>query len=187
MNTASPANSRGIWSRLLIMAGSGAMLLGAIDPLEGSVVILPGSGLVALGTYLEPSERRWLGCRLWTFILIAIGVGAMWGLTAVGGFGGKTGRSMWWGLLILPYLVGWSIGIWGPGSPRWVLLLGIGVGLWYCVILAMILRSSGVQHGGQSIVPGLIIAALGLVTIGGCIIRLYKRSVPQNRSDRNDA
>ena len=100
-------NARSLWSRILIMVGSVAMLVGALDPMEGSLVILPGSGLVALGTFVGQSERRWIAYRMWVFILIAIGVGAMWGLTMVGGFGGNSGRSMWWGVLILPYLIGW--------------------------------------------------------------------------------
>jgi hypothetical protein len=175
-------NARSLWSRILVIVGSIAMLVGALDPMEGSVIILPGSGLVALGTFLSQSERRWIAYRMWVFILIAIGVGAMWGLTMVGGFGGNSGRSMWWGVLILPYLIGWSMGIWGPGSPRWLLWLGIVVGLWYLVLLAMVLKTSGRHHGGiggmlamQSAMPVIIIAALGVLTIGGCISRLKKR------------
>ena len=174
MNT-TPANARGIWSRILIIVGSIAMLVGAIDPMEGSVVILPGSGLVALGTVLGQSERRWIAYRVWVFILIAIGVGAVWGLTWVGGFGGNSGRSMWWGVLVLPYLIGWSMGIWGPGSPRWLLWLGIVVGLWYLVLVAMVLKSSGGHHGAMSAMLVITIGAIGVLTIGGCICRLRKR------------
>jgi hypothetical protein len=85
---------------------------------------------------------------------------------------------MWWGVLILPYLIGWSMGIWGPGSPRWLLWLGIVVGLWYLVLLAMVLKTSGRHHGAMSgamsAMP-VIIAAIGVLTIGGCISRLRKR------------
>ena len=88
-------NARKLWSRILITVGSIAMLVGAIDPMEGSLVILPGSLLVALGTFLGQSERKLIAYRVWVFILIAIGVGAMWGLTMAGGFGGKSGHSMW--------------------------------------------------------------------------------------------
>jgi hypothetical protein len=173
-------NGRSIWSRILIIVGSIAMLVGALDPMEGSVVILPGSGLVALGTFLGQSERRLIAYRVWVFILIAIGVGAMWGLTRVGGLGGNSGRSIWWGVLILPYLIGWSMGIWGPGSPRWLLWLGIVVGLWYLALLGMVLKSSGRHHGAmsamQSAMPVIIIAAIGVLTIGGCISRLRNRT-----------
>src|ERR1017187_6706180 len=139
-------NARTLWSRILFIAGSIAMLVGALDPMEGSVIILPGSGLVALGTFLGQSERQWIAYRVGVFILIAIGVGAMGGRTNVGGFGGNSGRSMGGGMLILPYLVGWSMGTWGPGSPRWVLALGIVVGLFYQAILLMVLMHGG-QHG----------------------------------------
>jgi hypothetical protein len=162
-------NARELWSRILVIVGGIAMLVGALDPMEGSVVTLPGSGLFALGTFLGQHERRLITYRVWVFILIAIGVGAMWGLSAIGGFGGTSGRSMWWGVLILPYLIGWSMGIWGPGSPRWLLLLGIAVGLWYLVILATTLGRAGLQHGGASIIVG----ALGVLTIVGCISRLW--------------
>ncbi len=164
--------SRSLWSRILIVLGSIGMLVGAIDPMEGSLIILPGSLLVALGTFLGKGERQLIAYRVWVFILVAIGVGAMWGLTMIGGIGGKSGYSMWWGVLVLPYLIGWSMGIWGPGSPRWLLLFGIGVGLWYLAILAMVLKHPG-QHGGS--LPAIIVAVVGVLTIGGCISRLKKR------------
>jgi hypothetical protein len=82
-------NARMLWSRILVVVGGIAMLLGAIDPLEGSLIILIGS------------------------VLIAVGVGLMWGVSAFGGLGGTTGRSLWWGLVILPYPVGWIMGIIG--------------------------------------------------------------------------
>jgi hypothetical protein len=87
------------------------MVLGAIDPLEGSLLILPSTGLVALGAHLGQRRRRVL--LYWAFGLVAIGVGAMWGLTAIGGIGGSTGRSLWWALLLVPYAVGWLLGVVG--------------------------------------------------------------------------
>lgn len=104
-------NTRELWSRILNIVGSIAMLVGALDPLEGSLVILAGSGVVALGTFLGRSGRGlrvyWIG----VFILIAAGVGAMFVLSAFGGIGGPSGHSMWWGILILPYPVGWMMGV----------------------------------------------------------------------------
>jgi hypothetical protein len=175
MNTTPRKNARSIWSRILIIAGSIALLVGALDPMEGSVVILPGSGLVALGTFLGQSGRRLIAFRVCVFILIAIGVGAMFGLSMAGGFGGPSGRSMWWGVLILPYLIGWCMSIWGPGSPRWLLLMGIIVGLWYLVILAMVLKASVGHHGAMSDLPAIVIGSIGVLTIGGCIIALAIR------------
>jgi hypothetical protein len=50
---------------------------------------------------------------VWIFILIAVGVGAMFVLSAFGGIGGKSGHSMWWGVLILPFPVGWLMALAG--------------------------------------------------------------------------
>ena len=102
-----------LWSRILKVVGGIAMLVGTLDPLEGSLLILPGSGMVALGVYLGGKDRRTVLYWAWVFILIAVGVGALFGLSAVGGFGGKSGRSMWWGLLLLPYAVGWLMALVG--------------------------------------------------------------------------
>lgn len=87
------------------------MLVGALDPLEGSPVILAGSGVVTLGTFLSGSGRGLLIYWIWIFILIAAGVGAMFVLSTLGGIGGRSGHSMWWGLLIVPYPVGWIMGV----------------------------------------------------------------------------
>lgn len=172
MNTTPRMNPRSMWSRILINVGFVAMLVGALDPMEGSLVIFPGSALVALGTFLSPSDRRLILFRVWAFILIGIGVGALWGLSMVGGLGVNSEVSMWWGVLILPYLIGWSVSIWGPGSPRWLLILGIVVGLWYLAILAMVFKNSGRQGGAMGAVPIIVIGAIGVLTIGGCISRL---------------
>jgi len=153
-------NARKLWSKILTVAGGIGMAVGAIDPLEGSVLILPGSALFALGAWLGHAERRVIACRASAFVLIAIGVGAMLGLSVVGGIGGSTGLSPWWGLLLLPYLIGWSMGVWGPGSPRWLALLGIAVGLWWLCLAFSV-------AGGVGIVCGV----LGALTIGGCIYR----------------
>ena len=51
-------NSRMLLSRILKVVGCVAMMLGTADPLEGSVLILPGSGLVALGMFLGGKDRR---------------------------------------------------------------------------------------------------------------------------------
>ncbi len=170
--------ARDLWSRILGIVGGIAMLVGAVDPIEGSLLIVPGSGLVAVGTFVGHGERRLITYRVLVFILIVIGVGAMWGLSTVGGFGGTTGRSYWWALLVLPYLIGWSMGIWGPGSPRWMLWLGMLVSLWYLALAAMIVMRTSARHGDflVTIAPSLAIAALGVLTIGGCINRLRKRS-----------
>jgi len=105
--------TRLFWSRILIVFGAIAMLLGTVDPLEGSLLILPGSGLIALGVYLGKKDRRTLRYWLWVFILIAVGIGAMFVLSSFGGIGGKSGRSIWWGLVLLPYPAGWLMALVG--------------------------------------------------------------------------
>jgi hypothetical protein len=51
-------NARKLWSRILVIVGGIGMLLGAIDPLEGSLLILPSSGMVALGMFVGKGQRR---------------------------------------------------------------------------------------------------------------------------------
>ena len=99
------------WSRILVVVGLVAILVGAADPLEGSLVILPGTGLLAFGAWLGNSRNRRL--LYWAFALVTVGVGEVWGLSAVGGLGGSTGRSMWWAILLLPYPVGWVMALVG--------------------------------------------------------------------------
>ena len=95
----------------MVIVGLLAMLVGAVDPLEGSFIILPGSGVVAFGAFLAGSRYRMLIC--WAFVLIAFGVGAMVVLSMWGGIGGNSGHSIWWGLLVLPYPIGWLLGLGG--------------------------------------------------------------------------
>jgi len=100
-------NARKLWSRILISVGGIAMLVGAADPMEGSVVILAGCALVTFGTHLGDSGRGLLIQWLLIFILIAIGVGAVWGI----GILGHAAHSVRWPWLVLPYPIGWVLGI----------------------------------------------------------------------------
>ena len=104
-------NTRARWAHILVIIGLIAMLIGALDPLEGSLIILPGSAIAALGALLAQNRHRKL--IYWAFGLIAVGVGALFVLSAFGGTGGKTGRSNWWLLVLLPYPVGWLVGLAG--------------------------------------------------------------------------
>ncbi len=99
------------WFRPLVIAGLAGMLLGAVDPLEGSIVLAVGSVLVALGT---PRRESRVGRRVWLAgLMIIVGVAALWIMSAYGGVGGSTGRSMWWLLVVAPYPVGWILGLVG--------------------------------------------------------------------------
>ena len=97
--------------RTLVIAGLVLMLAGALDPLEGSVVILGGSALTAAGAFFGTTGRYRM--QVTAFVLIAIGVAALFGLSAFGGVGGNTGRSMWWLAICVSYPVGWVIGLVG--------------------------------------------------------------------------
>lgn len=97
------------WPRRLIGLGLLAMVVGALDPLEGSLVILPGAGLSALGGRL--GNNRYRHTMYWAFGLTVWGVAALWWLSALGGFGGDSDRSVWWGFAALPFPVGWVMAL----------------------------------------------------------------------------
>ena len=99
------------WSRPLHILGAIAMVVGALDPLEGAIVVVVGSALLLGSEISKEAARRHLGFWTSVFILVGVGVTAMFGLSSVGGIGGNSGRSMWWGILILPYPVGWLLGV----------------------------------------------------------------------------
>ena len=103
--------TRLLWSNILLIVGLIAMLIGAIDPLEGSLIILLGSGMIALSAFLVNNRYRRL--LYYAFVMIVIGIGLMFGLSMFGGLGGSTGRSLWWALVIIPYPVGWIMGLIG--------------------------------------------------------------------------
>jgi 4-hydroxybenzoate polyprenyltransferase len=94
-------------SRYLLIAGVVLMIAGIIDPLEGSVVVVAGGAAAAAGAYFGRAARfRTIASA---FVMILVGVGAMFGFSALGGVGGTSGRSIWWLLTMAPYPIGWLI------------------------------------------------------------------------------
>lgn len=87
------------------IAGVLLTLLGALDPLEGSLLVALGSVVLAVVTRLfqDPHAQYY---RI-AAILIVLGGGALWGLSALGGFGGESDLAYGWSVLIAPYPVGW--------------------------------------------------------------------------------
>ena len=92
------------WARILGIVGMVAMVIGCVDPLEGSLLILPGALLVVLSAFIVRSRLLKVAC--WAFGLTAVGVALLFGLSSLGGVGGETGRSVAWLLVVLPYPVG---------------------------------------------------------------------------------
>jgi hypothetical protein len=100
-------------ARLFMLAGLILMVVAALDPLEGSVVILAGSALLAAGAVFHGTGRYKL--PVIALVLVAVGVAALFALSSIGGVGGNSGRSAWWLLLSAPYPIGWVLGIVGGG------------------------------------------------------------------------
>lgn len=97
------------WKSIILIIGMVTLVIGAIDPLEGSVIIAAGSLLIALSTYL--TRHRYWKIFLASLIMIIFGMFFMFYLSNLGGFGGKSELSWWWGILILPYPIGWVMTI----------------------------------------------------------------------------
>lgn len=97
------------WARGLIVTGIVLMAVPLVDPLEGSLVAIPGIAAVAASAHITHSRRRAQTC--WAAGFLVLGVSTMWILSAFGGLGGDTGRSLWWALVLLPYPVGWLLGL----------------------------------------------------------------------------
>ena len=97
------------WIRITYIIGIIALIAGAIDPLEGSVIIVGGSALIALSTQLTHDRHRRI--FLITSVMITMGVCFMFYFSSLGGFGGTSTLSWWWATLIIPYPIGWLINI----------------------------------------------------------------------------
>ncbi len=93
------------WKKVTYILGIVLFLVGTIDPLEGSVLIVFGSILLTVVTKRN-NDRHMKWFRL-NAVLITSGVIFLFYLSTLGGFGGTSTLSWWWGLLILPYPVGW--------------------------------------------------------------------------------
>ena len=93
------------WTRIIYIIGIIALIIGLVDPLEGSIVIAGGSILLALSTFVTRDRHRKI--FLLSMILIVNGVGSLFYLSSLGGFGDEAEISWWWRVIILPYPLGW--------------------------------------------------------------------------------
>ncbi len=97
--------------KILLITGCAAILVGSLDPLEGSVLIVIGSALVTLRAFLDPTALPTRKYWLTALLLNVVGVIALFVLSAFGGVGGKNGHSWWWALFVLPYPLGWFMAL----------------------------------------------------------------------------
>ncbi len=93
------------WASVFYITGLISLIIGIIDPLEGSLVITVGSVLLAISTY--KTKDRYRKFFFTTMAMIITGVFFLFYFSWLGGFGGKSTLSLWWGTLILPYPIGW--------------------------------------------------------------------------------
>ncbi len=95
------------WLRIGYILGVVLFMVGTLDPLEGSVLVALASLILAGVTHLykDPHKKYYTIAAL----LILPGVFNLFYLSSLGGFGGDSSLSPWWGLLILPYPAGWLL------------------------------------------------------------------------------
>lgn len=99
------------WARTLTIAGLVLMVVGILDPLEGSIAILAGCAAGFAGAAMARNPHS--GLLLRALVLMAAGISVMIGFSVMGGIGGETGRPLWWAAALLPYPAGWVLGIVG--------------------------------------------------------------------------
>ena len=80
-------------------------LIGTVDPLEGSPVIVFGSLLIAIGAFFYKSKYQLL-LNL-SFVFLSVGVGILFWLSSLGGVGGDSDLSIYWLYACLPMPIGW--------------------------------------------------------------------------------
>ena len=97
LNTSKPR-----WTRTVYIIGVVASILGILDPMEGSVLLMAGAVLIAVSTYFS-NDRYWK-VFLATAIMQVVGVFFLFFFSSLGGF---PPLSWWWSILILPYPIGW--------------------------------------------------------------------------------
>lgn len=103
--------ARALRSHVLFAFGALGLLLGTLDPLEGAPLVLTATAALTLATFLRASRSRKLFAA--ALPLTAVGVAMLYALSTGGGIGGRSGRSWWWGTLLLPYVAGWLLAVLG--------------------------------------------------------------------------
>jgi uncharacterized membrane protein YhdT len=105
-------NERKAWSLLLCVIGIVTLFSFFSDTEVGLVMVTDfapvfGGAMISLSAFLVRSRFRRLA--YWAFGLQLAGVGPVLLISAFGGVGGNTGRSIWWSLTCLPQPLGWIL------------------------------------------------------------------------------
>jgi len=97
------------WTQIGYVTGIVLFILGSFDPMEGSILIAVGSVFIAVITRIKKDRHR----RAFTAnsLCIVFGVAFLFYLSYKGGFGGTSSLSWWWGILIIPYPLGWLLNV----------------------------------------------------------------------------
>ena len=97
------------WKKITFVTGVILFILGTVDPLEGSILIIIGSAMIATIAWLD--KRKFWKWHLIAAVAIGIGVAFMFYFSNLGGWGGESTLSWWWATLLIPYPVGWLINV----------------------------------------------------------------------------
>jgi hypothetical protein len=65
-------NARNLSSRILVTVGGIAMLVGAIDPMEGSILILPAAAWSRLAPASAKTNAEWSHSGCWSSRLLRL-------------------------------------------------------------------------------------------------------------------
>lgn len=95
------------WIRIIYIIGVVALIIGALDPMEGSVLIALGALLTTITTFI--AKDRHYRFFLVAGIMILFSVAMLWYVSALGGFDPK--KQWWWLIILIPYPVGWLMEI----------------------------------------------------------------------------
>jgi hypothetical protein len=176
---------RQLVSQILVVVGLAAMLLGALDPLDGCLVIVAGNALVACGASLGKS--RYSTLLVVALILVILGLVAMFAIGWMGGVGGRSGHTAWWLLCIVTYPIGWLMGLLGvvamAGRGWQRIFLATSVVLVVIAVTALIIVCQ-LRHVPHSVfawvVGGPYLAGLTMALFGAVlrIVRSFRAGEP---------
>lgn len=173
--------SRQRWAPRVGTAGHLIALIGAVDPLEGSWLVVLGCAMAALEAWMvrdghapgvRRAQRALLAYRSGVAVMAAAGVAVLWVTSEHGGFGGSEGVHPAWALLLLPYPAALVAAFCGPGAPRWVAWGGCVVGAGY-MALAVLIMLRTIGRGDDEVAA--LIGSLGLAMLAACAARITLR------------